>query len=170
MPDRLLRRLNTLVKWGVAAASALAILVSRDALVVWVVAGACAAAVMAKLLKCARKPTCSHSRPSLTPTRRRYSLQEARPTGQLKSPGMPSSHSCVLFCFAVQLCLLSPPLVGGLALGLAAGTAWSRVRLRFHTAAQVVVGSLLGAATGLAWQHLAFYALPLLLPVLARIP
>mmetsp|Transcript_70992 Transcript_70992/g.160668 ORF Transcript_70992/g.160668 Transcript_70992/m.160668 type:complete len:276 (-) Transcript_70992:80-907(-) len=135
----------------VASSVAAALIIRRDApTFLWVVGGVLNAA-LSKVLK--------------------RVINEARPEGaRTADPGMPSSHSMSLFflaCFcacaalswqpepASLLAAVHRPRVEAAALiGYAVvGSSW-RIGAGYHTAAQVGVGSALGACTGIGW----FYA------------
>jgi dolichyldiphosphatase len=103
--------------------------------------------------------------------------QPRPPTSDRSGPGMPSDHAQLSFFLAVytalwlasgRVTILSPSLDGprrlrnsrlltavqGIGIVLAALVAWSRVRLGYHTTAQVCAGALVGAATARAWWGL----------------
>ncbi|KAI8384225.1 PAP2 superfamily-domain-containing protein [Radiomyces spectabilis] len=112
--------------------------------------GAVFTAVLAKILKhIVRQP-----RPQGSNKRSKKSWSSAY--------GMPSSHSQAIAFFTVYIHLLittstafTYPVVTWLCLGCAHTFAfaviWSRVRLRHHTPAQVLVGTLLGISMAYIW-------------------
>ncbi|KAI8928642.1 hypothetical protein BC831DRAFT_447436 [Entophlyctis helioformis] len=91
-------------------------------------------------------------------------IGQPRPTAFLgRGHGMPSSHAQFMWFFAVYLGLYTayrlqfkygllwkPLIVAGLTT-FAAVVSYSRVHLFYHTAEQVVAGSLLGSLTGAGW-------------------
>jgi membrane-associated phospholipid phosphatase len=79
--------------------------------------------------------------------------------------GMPSNHAQSLAFFAAYTALfcvrrahfewrITRWALIGAAVALAAAVCWSRVALHLHSAEQVVVGALVGAAAGAAWHGL----------------
>ena len=99
-------------------------------------------------------------------------LKEERPKQMHgKGYGMPSSHAQFVAFFAVSLTLflllrhvpkeptpshtplsmLVRVLLSGVVLANAGLVAWSRIYLSYHTPKQVLVGSVAGAVTGVAW-------------------
>ncbi|RKP07038.1 phosphatidic acid phosphatase type 2/haloperoxidase, partial [Thamnocephalis sphaerospora] len=85
-------------------------------------------------------------------------IKEHRPHPCLSDGyGMPSSHSQFMLYFATFTMLCLPPRTRGqLALvvflyGTAVSVCYSRVYLGYHTAAQVLAGSSLGAVVGFGW-------------------
>jgi dolichyldiphosphatase len=111
-------------------------------------------------------------------------LQQPRPVGAtLSDYGMPSNHAqttvflvgyCVVFlwhgCSIRHAAFWKPALtLAAAALAFAVGA--SRIYLGEHSVAQVLVGSLVGAATALAWYACFCSVLrPLLLPLLEQPP
>ena len=136
---RCLERVNEGTKWCVSAAVFGTVATLRNSLGSWWLVGAIVAAVLCKLLKRA--------------------LNQARPKqARLSDPGMPSSHATSLAYLSVfssqwnahsdaNATLLITVGAPCLALFLAA----LRVRLGFHSAAQVVAGCSLGSAFALTW-------------------
>lgn len=89
-------------------------------------------------------------------------IREPRPVGSRKKGyGMPSSHACSLFFFSAALLAnararshVISPLVGIVALIYSVVASSYRVSSRLHTAAQTVVGALVGTTSGLLVAHL----------------
>ncbi|WWC57789.1 uncharacterized protein I303_100324 [Kwoniella dejecticola CBS 10117] len=134
----------------VTLTTALAILYTRDAHVIWFAAGALNSSLSAKLLKNLIRnprppPPDASSKPSKIRPKRTY--------------GMPSTHSTALtfyFVYLIPLVRYLPfPLdwiaalgVGGYwVLGL-----WSRKELGYHTWEQVLGGALYGTLLALGWK------------------
>lgn len=136
-------------RWLVSLTAAAILLWRRDAIAVSAIIGALGNAVLSKVLK--------------------KILREERPDGaplnpETKDPGMPSSHAMSLFFLSGYLCAAAitwsgfPPLgiaasCAGL-LGFASYAARWRVTAGYHTAPQVIVGSILGGINGVGWQRL----------------
>lgn len=126
-------------KWVVAGSAAAVVLYRHDLAAVLCVSGAVGNALLSKVLK--------------------RLLNEARPEGaRLADPGMPSSHAQSLFFFASYLgCAAADAPVAALRMGavgllpLAGFLAWQRVCAGLHTPAQVLVGGIIGCATGAWW-------------------
>ncbi|ORX58072.1 PAP2-domain-containing protein [Hesseltinella vesiculosa] len=114
--------------------------------------GACCTAVVGKVLK--------------------RLLKQPRPYGQ-KGYGMPSTHSQVMMFFACYSQYWQPESFEWAVLAMsvfAVLVAWSRVHLRYHTLAQVLVGSVIGGFLGLVWYRLWLWIDPLLHHYLDTLP
>jgi dolichyldiphosphatase len=153
--------INRATKYAVSLAVLLSVLLSgASPRACWAVAGAVASSGACKLLK--------------------RLLNLPRPEGAPKAdPGMPSSHANSLAFLASTAALeiargarvggggaegaaavAAAPLAAAAAvLVLGAFLSWLRVRLGFHTPAQVGVGCIFGAGCGVAWHELSGPAL-----------
>jgi dolichyldiphosphatase len=150
-PPKPLVLINRATKYAVSLAVLLSVLsTGASPRACWDVAGAVASSGACKLLKRA--------------------LNHARPEGAPKAdPGMPSSHANSLAFLAVTAALEMLRVGGGGAggavpaasavLALGAFLSWLRVRLGFHTPAQVAVGVAFGAGCAVGWHALAPLAL-----------
>eukprot|EP01063_Lacrimia_lanifica_P005672 TRINITY_DN13410_c0_g1_i1.p1 TRINITY_DN13410_c0_g1~~TRINITY_DN13410_c0_g1_i1.p1 ORF type:complete len:216 (+),score=68.34 TRINITY_DN13410_c0_g1_i1:47-649(+) len=90
-------------------------------------------------------------------------IKEPRPSGLRDDYGMPSRHAqmtacicCLAYCQAVRDGVRrrrrTTPLFAALLLLVVAAVGFSRVYLNYHTAAQVVVGTLVGGGFAAAWS------------------
>mmetsp|Transcript_20541 Transcript_20541/g.68954 ORF Transcript_20541/g.68954 Transcript_20541/m.68954 type:complete len:203 (-) Transcript_20541:107-715(-) len=130
------------IKWIVSAAAMATLVARNDTVCTICVLGAVVNALSTKVLK--------------------HTIAQARPTGApLVDPGMPSSHASSLFYFATFIAIALREsydkrlLAAAAALpALAFSASWYRVRSGLHTAAQVVVGALVGAAFAIAWWRM----------------
>ena len=124
-------------KWLIVGATAARVLVARSGAAVTFVGGALTAMASARGLK----KIIGEKRPAEAPQFKR-------------SEGMPSSHSCNLTYYLLQI---------GFAFGFDSGVfalaavSWLvlltwRVRHKYHTAAQVAAGIFLGIVVTLAWN------------------
>ncbi|EAL70188.1 hypothetical protein ACTFIW_003942 [Dictyostelium discoideum] len=115
------------------------------------------------------------------------SIKEHRPTMwkelRKQSYGMPSSHSQFMFFFAVLMTLfylkkrirfgskILPIISVTFLFFLAAGVAYSRVHLYYHTAKQVFCGSFIGICLGFIWYGVIEYIFrPYLFPIIINHP
>ncbi|CAK9784478.1 hypothetical protein CC85DRAFT_284742 [Cutaneotrichosporon oleaginosum] len=135
----------------VTAATAIAILWTRNAHCAWFAAGAVGSTVITRIIKrTIRQPRPPPPPPSTKPA----------PVRPKRTYGMPSTHSTALgFYFAYMWPLL--PLVSSAVWGervavaaITALTLWSRVELGYHTVPQVVVGTTVGVVCAFGWKSL----------------
>ena len=126
--------LNAATKWLVVAAQTTAVVTRRDLVSPYIVIGSIVASFGTATLK--------------------RLIGQQRPAGSpFTDPGMPSSHALVGTFAAVGWAVhLRAPLATFWLLLSAAVIALLRVAAGYHTWAQVIVGSTLGATTACAWM------------------
>ncbi|KAK9818751.1 hypothetical protein WJX74_009128 [Apatococcus lobatus] len=140
-------RINEATKWAVTAVVALVLLWRHDVHSMWSVVGCVASSFICKVLK--------------------QLINQQRPSGARKTDGgMPSSHANnlgFLSTYVAVACwhdlpgLADPSRTFGTASGVMAAAlflAYLRVATGYHSAAQVIVGFCLGAASSIAWHRL----------------
>jgi membrane-associated phospholipid phosphatase len=126
--------LNAATKWLVVAAQTTAVITRRDLVSPYIVIGS----IVASFGTAALKRLIGQQRPAGSP---------------FTDPGMPSSHALVGTFAAVGWAVhLRAPLATFWLLLSAAVIALLRVAAGYHTWAQVIVGSTLGATTACAWM------------------
>ena len=126
--------LNSATKWLVVAAQTTAVVTRRDLVSPYIVIGS----IVASFGTAALKRLIGQQRPAGSP---------------FTDPGMPSSHALVGTFAAVGWAVhLRAPLATFWLLLSAAVIALLRVAVGYHTWAQVIVGSTLGATTACAWM------------------